>query len=422
MRTDDEIMRLFELADPAIDDRVRSIDAAGYLASIQTRSNEMKLIETETASPRRPRYGRWAVAIAAAAAVLLIVAGVVLLSPDDSEPASPSPAPTTSSPTSVAPTGIDVIEEAVAAFYSGDGERAAQLFDLSDRTDDEIRAESAYQAAINGRLTVSCTEVAPGSFSCVTPYRNAMTDAAKVGGGDDVWPVTVENGVITKFEFTEHTGLLIDMATYLASEARFDGFEKCLYGPFVPSCAAIENENIEGWTAWRRDVQPADRVAATLESWYRGDCEAAVALSSGAGVCSETSVTGRATAYESILGAEVSVEHCDANRVGEDTKLTCEVRYSNAMSRAVGASPAVTTRDFLLQFGLMTTGPGGGPWYEVDYPEDTTLRDSFTAFAQQGELADGYSAAGCAETRSPECAQIILDNLDAWAAWYTSNR
>src|SRR5262245_15463167 len=131
---------------------------------------------------------------------------------------------------------LEVIEADVAAFYSGDGERAAELFELADRTDAQIRAESAYQAAVGGRLDLRCTESAPGSFSCSTPYRNAMTDAIGEGGGHDVWPVVVNDGAITQFGFPEHTGMLIEMATYLVSEGRFHGFEDCVSGPFPESC------------------------------------------------------------------------------------------------------------------------------------------------------------------------------------------
>ena len=77
---------------------------------------------------------------------------------------------------------LEVIEAGVAAFYSGDAERAAELFELADRTDDQIRAELAYQAAVDGRVELRCTESAPGSFRCGTPYRNAMTDAIGEGG------------------------------------------------------------------------------------------------------------------------------------------------------------------------------------------------------------------------------------------------
>jgi hypothetical protein len=91
------------------------------------------------------------------------------------------------------------------------------------------------------------------------------------------------------------------------------------------------------------------------------------------------------------------------------------------MSRAVTAPAAVTTRDFLLMFDRLTAGTDEKPWYEADYPEDATLRDSFTAFAEQGELAGQYSAATCATTRSADCARLIVDNIDAWAAWYSQN-
>lgn len=426
MKTDDEIMRVFELADPARNDSTRRTDAAGYLASIQTRSNDMKLIDMEAAPEGAPRTNKWvAIVTATAAAILLIVAAVTLAGGDDEPPAAPFTPPSTAAPTTpqttAAPTGLDVIQAGVAAFYSGDADRAAQLFDLADRTDDQIRSESAYQAAIGGHVEISCTETGPGAFDCRTPYTNALTKAAREGGGDDVWPVTVTNGVITKFGFTEHSGLLTDMATYLASEGRFAGFEGCLYGPFDVSCATIENTNLDGWVAWRARVTPADRVKAVLRSWYSGDCEAAVALSWDAVPCSPTSVTGQTTEYESILQADVSVEQCDVTSGADEPKLSCQVKYSSAMSRAVGTPPSVTTRNFLLLFGLMTVGPDRAPWYTANYPDDTLLHDSFTAFAAQGDLAGQYSAAGCATTRSAECANLIVDNLDAWAAWYRTN-
>ena len=181
---------------------------------------------------------------------------------------------TTGAPTTSVPTmsDLDVIEAGVAAFYSGDADRAAELFELADRTDDQIRAESAYQAAVGGRLDLRCTERAPGSFSCSTPYRNAMTDAIGKGGGHDVWPVVVEDGVITQFGFTEHSGVLIEMGTFLASEGRFDGYEDCVSGPFRESCAIIQIENLEAWAAWHETLEPAVRVETVVESWYGGDC------------------------------------------------------------------------------------------------------------------------------------------------------
>jgi hypothetical protein len=338
-------------------------------------------------------------------------------------------APTTSAPTTSAPTttaaptmsNLEVIEAGVAAFYSGDAERAAELFELTDRTDDQIRAESAYQAAIGGRLDLRCTESTPGSFSCSTPYHNAMTDAIGEGGGHDAWPVVVEDGVITQFGFTEHTGMLLEMGTFLASEGRFDGYEDCVAGPFPESCADIQVENLDAWAAWHETLEPADRVETVVESWYGGDCEAAVVLSWGDTDCSASSLPAQTIAYESILGAQVSVEDCETTSGGDHPQLSCEVHYSNAMNSAVGKPPSVTAREFALMYGVMTAGPDEEPWYKADYPEDTELRDSFRLFAEEGELADEYADARCASARSPECANLIVDNLDAWATWYETN-
>jgi len=330
-------------------------------------------------------------------------------------------APTTSASST---SDLGVIEAGVAAFYSGDAERAAELFELSDRTDDQIRAESAYQAAIGGQVDLSCAETGtqPGSFSCSTPYTNAMTEAIGEGGGHDVSPVLVEEGVITQFGFTEHSGLLIEMGTFLASEGRFDGYEDCLTGPFPESCAAIQLDNLDAWAAWHETLEPADRVETVVESWYGGNCEAATLLAWGDADCSESSVPAQTVAYESTLGAEVSVENCERTSGGEHPVLSCDVQYSNAMNSAVGKPPAVTARDFVLMFDVLPAGPDEQPWYEADYPEDTELRESFTQFAEGSDLADEYADAGCETERSPECADLILENLDAWATWYETNR
>jgi hypothetical protein len=91
------------------------------------------------------------------------------------------------------------------------------------------------------------------------------------------------------------------------------------------------------------------------------------------------------------------------------------------MSSAVGKPPSVTAREFVLMFGVLTAGANEEPWYDDDYPEDTELRDSFRMFAEAGELRDEYAAAGCASARTPECANLIMENIDDWAAWYQSN-
>jgi hypothetical protein len=182
-------------------------------------------------------------------------------------------------------------------------------------------------------------------------------------------------------------------------------------------------ENLDAWAAWHETLEPADRVETVVESWYGGDCEAAVLLSWGDTDCSASSMPAQTIAYESILGAQVSVENCETTSGGDIPVLSCEVHYSNAMNSAVSKPPSVTAREFVLRNGrsAILVGPYGEPWYQADYPEDTELRDSFRLFAEGGELADEYADAGCASNRSPECANLIVDNLDAWATWYETN-
>jgi hypothetical protein len=70
--TDEEVMRLFERADPArVEDTAPDVDATGYLATLRTRSSNVTLIDTEPASTG-PKTGhrRVYITIAAAAAVV----------------------------------------------------------------------------------------------------------------------------------------------------------------------------------------------------------------------------------------------------------------------------------------------------------------------------------------------------------------
>ena len=361
--------------------------------------------------------------IAAALLVMMACQGGGAVSTTDSTTTRAAP----TSATGASDSDLAVIEAGVAAFYSGDADRAAELFELADRTDDQIRAESAYQAAIGGRLSLNCSRSSAGEFNCLTPYQNAMTDAIGEGGGHDSWPVLVEDGVITQFGFTEHTGMLIEMGAFLASEGRLEGYQPCVFGPFPESCATIQLENLDDWVAWRQDVEPADQVRIALESWYGGDCQVALFLAGtdfgDGGVCSTSSSPARTIEYESILGAQVSVENCETTSArGDSTLLSCEVHYSNAMNSAVGKPPSATTRAFDVWFaGLVALPPEFQPWYEGDYPEDTELRESFRLFAEAGQLSAEYAGAGCASARTPECANLIMDNLEAWAAWYEAN-
>jgi hypothetical protein len=149
---------------------------------------------------------------------------------------------------------LETIEAGVAAFYSGDGERAAELFELAERTDDQIREEAEYMAATEGGMTLSCIGGEGGVFTCHISSENILTDALgwveEVDEGGSGTRVVVEDGVITEFDFTEDSWTLTAMGLFLASEGRFEGWEVCWTGPFPESCAAIQLENRDAWAEW----------------------------------------------------------------------------------------------------------------------------------------------------------------------------
>ena len=302
------------------------------------------------------------------------------------------------------------IEAAVAAFYSGDVDRAAELFELSDRTDEEVRRESAYQAAIGGRLSTGCTESAPGRFNCTMEYHNALIDAAAAVAEDPdgfvswwgvkAWfdggvEVVVEDDVITTFVFPEYPIVNIAMGSYLASEGRLEGYEDCAFGPLTEACAGIQQEYLDSWEEWQEswfwrtdadtpalEARILGVIDSAIEAWYGGDCLGAHFLAGamfyvdgvigdngyrdGANaLCPSSAGSSQTIEYESILGADVNVEACEGGgrlgggfdwyRESDDFALylvqqgvTCEVHYSNAMNTAVRKPPSVTVRDDLL--------------------------------------------------------------------------
>jgi hypothetical protein len=397
-------------------------------------------VMTKTDQPtttRPPGTGRGLIWALAAFVAVLAVAGIYLATSGDDEVADTTPTtlaeptPTTAAPVE-STADLETIEAGVAAFYSGDADRAAELFELPDRTDQQIREEAAYQAAIDGRLGLDCIDSTPGTFHCRVPYHNAMTDAIGYTDQGDTNRVVVEDGVITEFAFPEHSWMVIGMGTFLGAEGRFEGYEDCGFAPFPESCAIIQLENLDAWVEWLENFDRPALVEAALQSWYGGDCQSALALSwislkGGESWvdCSTSSSPAQTIEYESILGAEVTVENCEEAAAGPDvTNVTCEVHYSNVMSSAVGKEPSVMVREFAVHDDVgwvRQPAPEDAAWHEGDYPEDTELRASFQQFAEGGELAEAYAGAGCASTRSPDCANLIIANLDEWAAWYQTN-
>ncbi|HJQ90752.1 MAG TPA: hypothetical protein VJ950_03545 [Acidimicrobiia bacterium] len=206
----------------------------------------------------RTRYAGPAWAVAAFVSVLAVGAVYLLFSKLGDQVAD-NPPPTTVAPDVERMTDLEVIEAGVAALYSGNADRAVELFELPSPDDDNwIREWAAYQAAIEGRLSLNCIEQdTPGVFTCRTPYHNAMTDAVGYVDDGDTNRVVVEDGVITQFNFPEHTELLTYVAAFLRDEGSpgcasefFDLFPEEGAGPPTADCASFMLEYLDEWAAW----------------------------------------------------------------------------------------------------------------------------------------------------------------------------
>ncbi len=409
------------------------------------------------ALPRTTRRNRHAGPLWAGAAFIAVIAAAALylaLSDTGDPVADTPPPPTTVGPDVETMAQLEIIEAGVAAFYSGDAEGVATLFELSDTSDEELRQESADQAAIDDYVGLDCTEDTPWTFSCLIELRDALREAQ----------IRVNRGVIRDFVLMLPGMDNILFGSFLAAEGRLEGYVDCIVGPLNDSCAAIRLENHAAFVEWtkpwdlasnRRQVFPLATLNAALEAWYGGDCFGAHYLAGamffkveggmfdngyreGAdALCPASANSSQTIEYESILEADVALEACevgggssDGAEIGgyrvdlEGVTYSCEVHYSNVMNNAVGKSPSLTIREFRLMWhvGLVTGDSRRSPWYAEDvYPEDTELRESFKQFAEGGDLSDEYAAANCANERTPDCAHLIKDNLDEWAAWYRTN-
>jgi hypothetical protein len=163
--TDDEVMRLFERADPArVDHAAPVIDAAGHLDALRTRSIEVKLTKIPPTLTRPPTRHRWPIITAAAATVVLIVVGalVVATRDDTTEPVSDQ----TQVASEVSDNPVSVHAEAVAtgfieAFGAFDAEQAitylAEDADISPMLGSE-GAEGVEGTLQEFRLFVSLLE------------------------------------------------------------------------------------------------------------------------------------------------------------------------------------------------------------------------------------------------------------------------
>jgi hypothetical protein len=321
----------------------------------------------------------WAYGMATMTVVLVIILGLALLLPGGNENDVVEPTPTTVAPAVETLTDLEIIHAGVEALYSGDAERAVELFELQEPTDDQIRSEAVWQAAIGGRLTLGCAEQAtPGVFTCHAPYHNAITDAINYRDGGDTFRVVVEDGVIREFSFPEHSGLMAGLAGFILG---VEGNQACeqeelLVLPRTAECANMILDNLDEWAASDQVVdqttvptpttvlEPAPSevsiARAFLDARNAYDVESATALFTSDPHVHGTFITGvdmypalfdwlRATGWQWMVD-ECHMKSGDANTV-------CSYHVENAWSRAMGLEPVQGSIGFEIWDGGMNAVP-----------------------------------------------------------------
>ncbi len=258
-------------------ERIKADMADDPLVVVDKRREGTMMTKTKqppTTEQKRSRFAGLGWALAAFVAVLA-VGGLSFALTRYEGPVADTPPPPTVVPDVQTMTDLEVIEAGVAALYSGDADRAVELFDLNPkyRDDDQIRQEAAYQGAIGGRLTLDCTEwlKQPGTFTCNVQYHNSVTDAVGyVDSPGDSNRVVVQGGVISQFPLPEHTFLLSEVGNFLREQV--EGDEGCVNEPpavpsdlealRTPECARLIMDHLDEWADWCGQIVQPSRIFA----------------------------------------------------------------------------------------------------------------------------------------------------------------
>jgi hypothetical protein len=390
--TDDEIMRLFEQADPARDDGVRMVDAAGYLDALRTRSYDMQLIDTTEAPTKTPRDNRWVLAAIVAAAIVLIVAGALIVSGgnDEEVPSGPPTSVLETAPTTLVEQAAgQSVEEAVAltrSYFAAQNDYDAELAMsyLSDdanidgapwvgperyRLEIETAAASGRQGLLGDCIPVETQP--PIIIRCDLEYQDLRSGELGLGPflGNSV-DVGVADGKITSLV----ADVPVDENGYAQQvwdpftawmNLRHPGEMEIIDEPGVLSDSRVRENNrlwqqrSREWVEMRLTVEPV--VTGFLEAFADFDTEAAGAyLADGA-------------TTERIVGEEVQ-DYRQAIELyrawGYEQQLgTCR----QAGARATGVTVRCPFAYHLLGSRELGSGPFEGSYFSVTVDEQTGM-------------------------------------------------
>jgi hypothetical protein len=209
--TEDEVMRLLERADPARSGyTVPVVDAAGYLATLRTRSTTVTLIDTEPTPTRPNRHHHWPIIAVAAAAVVAIVVGGLALATRDDDPNEQIPAATT-----VTPDTATAAEEVATGFFEArnayDADRAlAYLGDeyvaAEHGTAEQYRLSVSFSEAVSDKtVNLDCEQQGESAAGivvrCTYDYHSFRSDEIGLGPyTGDYQDFTIRDGSIIAVE------------------------------------------------------------------------------------------------------------------------------------------------------------------------------------------------------------------------------
>ncbi len=210
MITDDEVMRLFERADPARDDDGASvIDVTGYLDALRTRSSYVATVEINPTRTGPPSRHRWRLVAAVAAAAALVVGGALALAATRDDAAGP----VTDTPEN--PPLDATVERVATGFLAAvgafDADRAityladdADLSEMGASTPHEFRMLVSWLEAQGYHQFVDSCEGGAGSASGISlrcPFAFQALRSDEIGLGPfrgSSFELTVRDGEIVR--------------------------------------------------------------------------------------------------------------------------------------------------------------------------------------------------------------------------------
>jgi hypothetical protein len=418
--TDDDVMRLFERADPArSDDVAPAVDPAGHLAALRTRSSNVTLIDAEP-TPARPdnRHRRLLVTMAAAAAVVAVVVGALVLTGrgDSTEPLIPAgtTTPTTDTPASRA--AEQLANRFIDARNAWDGDTVRSLLadgavveDFSVASADDVVAKSDFERIVGWRfLEPQCTttDVGPPTVvRCTYAMEDSMSRALGAGPftGSSFELVVVDGRIehaTHEFDFSRYDSEVFEIfAEWLDTNHPGDSdvmFRTAADGTWTPE---LTSEALALHSQRVREFEPvgiATRFVQARDAW---DSETVRSLLADDATIDDFAVTGAdeyaaSIELDRITGWRFLRPACAAPVVGPPAGVICTYEMEDAWSRALGVGPYTgSSLQFVIADGHIQTVTHTfdysdystevfevfWAWLKSEHPGDTAILFSMTS-------------------------------------------